>query len=252
MPDSTKSDGFGNSPASTACLDAAAGSPAHLTFDVQVVSHPYGWIELVTREDGTRDEQETMMTAQMVLVKARIDGLEPIVSHPDRPFDALAAIALGAQDGERALYTCSCGIAECAGIHEGIRIGHVPTEQGAARQGRVFWAFPMRSYARHFAQEFAARHGLPRLPSQADEPVRSQEPELAGELVVAFDAKQYQRAIDGLLQQLQQLAREIPELVVAPFDGSNPPARCGFSVVWPRIQAWMEKSRDDSPVTPRD
>lgn len=101
-------------------------------------------------------------------------------------FDAVDLLLYGVGNAETDLYTCSCGVAGCAGFHEEVRLC-----EGAATMA---WEFPEEPYRTRLAGE--------RFP--AGQPLR-----------LEFDKTQYAQALAGLEAELAALfaASEVPVVV---------------------------------------
>lgn len=148
------------------------GVRATLTFSITVVE----------TED---DEGRKVPVAE---VTPLVNG-KPVLPHSNsRPFDALAVLQRRDDRGEFDLYTCSCGVAGCAGIFEPVRL--------LSENGDVTWALPEEPYRTALD---AAQEGLP--------------------LALSFKRRQYLAALDGLEVELLQLAESNAGMRVAPFSG---------------------------------
>jgi hypothetical protein len=178
-----------------------------LSFTVTVSEQTY---QLPTR--GTSAGSETLEkpsaseTAPLALVRAFIDGVEPLVSRIERPFDAGLAILFATHAGEHDLYTCSCGVAGCAGLHEGVHV--------TLLEDTVQWAFPLGTYRARLHPSFLS--------------------EREDSLVVTFDKGQYLSALTDLEATLQALAKIHQHLQLAPSEPYDPPAETSFLATWER------------------
>lgn len=186
-------------------MTAASIAPpyAHLSFRVVVTHEPV----VADVEEPELSSPQPQGYVPFALVKCQIDGAEPLTSRAARPFDALELMALGHLCGEVDLYTCSCGISGCAGLHEPVQL-----EVGAKT---VTWTFPQEGYAAQLAPHLRDAAGAP--------------------LPVTFDKRQYLRALAALEYELRALARKHAGLVVAPSElrdlGSDT-----FLATWPRMK----------------
>ena len=136
---------------------------------------------LTSQPDAVPADDGQELSYLRVIVEPRIDG-ERLFAGPGYLFDASALLTAGVVPEALDLFTCSCGIAGCAGIDEESTLS--VTEQA------VTWTFP----AEPFAQAF--RPGLP--------------------LALDFGRAQYEAALAKLTQDMETLRREsgLPVLVM--------------------------------------
>lgn len=129
---------------------------------------------------------------ELITVTAKVDGRSPFQSGGDL-FDALEVLAQGTEPGELFIYTCSCGVSECAGIWDETRL-----ESDAC----------------------CVRWRLPRDPF--DERLDARWPREGGEVVIEFERTQYEKSLAGLLERLEALASQYPQhWAVAPMSGPS-------------------------------
>jgi len=88
------------------------------------------------------DEATTGGRYLRVEVSPLIDGC-PLLASGGLVFDALSVLVSGATSAELDLYTCSCGVAGCAGIFEDC--------QCLVTEDSVNWRFPEEPFAKWFA-----------------------------------------------------------------------------------------------------
>lgn len=175
---------------------------------------------------------ETATRVPHALVKLLVDGTEPLLSRAERPFDAIVAVGFEDDEGERDLYTCACGVPECAGLHEGVRV--------AFSGDQVTWRFPLRTYVGRFNPEFAKRHGI------AEKRQGYLEPKGCFEL--RFDRQQYLEALHGLGRTLSNLAKSSPTLVLHPCDIASSAEEAALAQTLTRHLSWIRGCRDDEAM----
>lgn len=73
---------------------------------------------------------------------------EPIDEH--LPIDLHALIKGLARSGRHYIYTCGCGDAGCAGVEEGVRVGH--------RLGTVIWEYRLPQSTVGFGSDWSSRY----------------------------------------------------------------------------------------------
>lgn len=122
-----------------------------------------------------------------VTVRPLVDGVELLETR--FIFDIGSVIARGAEPSEFDPFTCSCGVAGCAGIHEEVEL--------TASDSEVHWTFPESCFRAVLNPEVFA----------SDEP-----------LVAKFDKRQYLQALADVEAEIVQLeaSRGLP--VVLPLD----------------------------------
>lgn len=181
-----------------------------------------GLADPTDKPDGVPAERsiprETPIQLATAVVRAFANNVEPLASTLGRPFDPLAAILYGDEDGELDLYTCSCGVAGCAGLHEGVRV--------SLDDKQVHWAFPPNTYR----SRLHGVHGAfaPENPQPA---------------VISFNKAQYLGALGGLKAELVRLAQVHPHMQIAPCDGYGDPKGNAFEVVFPRCVEIATKTK---------
>ena len=121
------------------------------------------------------------------LVAPEIHGLRLPTSGRERPLDAFSLLVQRDVPGGFDLYTCSCGVAGCAGFHDEVEL----SVDGQA----LTWQIPLEPY----------RDLMPDAPWSDDG------------LRVRFDRAQYLQALDSLEQQLLQLEAAEGQLGLAPI-----------------------------------
>jgi hypothetical protein len=94
-------------------------------------------------------------------------------------FDVAPLIGYGLRDVETDLYTCSCGVAGCAGIHENVQL--------RVDRDSVAWTFPEEPFRKEMCAELFP----------ADAP-----------LTVRFERKQYKQALRDVEAELLALAAD--------------------------------------------
>lgn len=116
-----------------------------------------------------------------IAVRARVDGQSPYGAEDrENVFDAVSVLVQGTRAGELDIYTCTCGVAGCAGIHEEVVV--------EVDDAQVRWRFP--------EDPFRKRLSLALLPE--GEP-----------LVLAFDRAQYSAALADLTQRIEALTAQL-------------------------------------------
>jgi hypothetical protein len=159
--------------------------------------------------EGLSSSEAKEVDLPFALVKALVDGNEPLRSTESQPFDALTAILYGVRSGECFLYTCSCGVPGCAGLHEGVLV--------SIADAQVTWAFPSITYRKKLQPPFVS--------------------ETLESVVLTFQSEQYFEAFKNLTARLHALAADNPHLQLS-FDeqGYGDPYKQAFSASWPGCQ----------------
>ncbi len=123
-------------------------------------------------------------------VRALVDGASPFTSSSSEPvFDAHEVLIAGLRGGELDIYTCTCGVAGCAGIHWECHID--------IQETTVSWSFPKAYYDARLLAGLGQERGDYRM--------------------VVFEREQYAAALAELTQQLDTLAEAHgPDFAVAP------------------------------------
>lgn len=127
-------------------------------------------------------------------VRALVDGKSPYANPKQEDvFDAVSVVLQGLEPGEFEVYTCSCGVAGCAGIHEDVVL--------EADDRYVRWRFPKDPFSK-------------RLDAKLNGPAKTP--------IVEFSRTQYAEALAGLEAQLNRLVQALPvkSWSVAPASGA--------------------------------
>lgn len=130
--------------------------------------------ERLVEEDGDSSRPYVSVNVRLL-----VNGKEPTKTHT---FDARTVVAYGARSCHVDLYTCSCGVAGCAGIHDDVAI--------VANADTVTWTFPEDPFRAQFDAELFP----------ADRPLQ-----------VQFDTRQYLQALADLEAQLFELVMSSEE-----------------------------------------
>jgi hypothetical protein len=132
--------------------------------------------------------------------------------HKGYVFDIAPLIGYGLRDVDTDLYTCSCGVAGCAGIHEEVEL-RVDAES-------VSWTFPEDPFRKGLAGELFP----------ADAP-----------LTLHFDKAQYQRALESAEAQLLALAADGGAPVVLAVASAYPDIDTPLAEVLATIRVHADK-----------
>lgn len=137
------------------------------------------------------DKAEDGRPYRVAHISPRLDGRFMFGDNQPGPlFDALTVIVRGcAEPSTLDLFTCSCGVAGCAGIFDDVAIG--------VTSNQVTWTFP-----EEYFREALSPHLFP-----DDVP-----------MTVQFSRRQYQEALDGLEYQLNEAEKSAGVPVVVPPD----------------------------------
>lgn len=179
-----------------------------LSFQVKVVPTNFHLDEYSLRG------REPALTGDVVelpvaVVRLLINGLEPVTSGSGRPFNARDVLLYGRWADDLELYTCSCGVPGCAGIHDAVRVTRT--------ESQVLWALPLSTYRK--------------LLNGAD---ALDENEYA---LFTFDRTQYEAALESLEGELLAIAQARPMLQVPPHGAYGCLDEMAFSVSWPKLLA---------------
>jgi hypothetical protein len=90
----------------------------------------------------TRERSETEAEYLFVVVKPLLNG-KSFFGGAGYLFDALQVLIVGAQAAELDIFTCGCGVAGCAGIHDECQI--------TVDEANVTWSLPLVPFVKHFA-----------------------------------------------------------------------------------------------------
>lgn len=96
--------------------------PHTLSFDIQV-------------SELCHEEDQPTSSVVFIEVRPRVNG-KALTSH--YVFDTLALLAVGPRDANFDLFTCECGHAGCAGIHDDVQV--------RAQESTVSWTFPEQPF----------------------------------------------------------------------------------------------------------
>lgn len=191
---------------------------SQLSFEVPVSVKPFFMEELTTWDEDTNEARpkEPAMTVELpsAIVRALVNGIEPLFSSFERPFDPYIAVGYGTEPGEHDFYTCSCGVAGCAGLHQGVEVFF--------EGDLVKWVFPLDTYAGKFTPAFSAAH-------------LNSENSAGGALTLYFYRQQYLDAIESLQLNLQALAKLHSNMQLSPCDNRGDPMEDAFDKVWPKF-----------------
>lgn len=169
-------------------------------------------LSVVEFDDLSSDVPGASYTAPVALVRLLIDGQEPLRSTKERPFDAIEALSTVEEQGERFLYTCSCGESGCAGLFEGVHVG--------SDEGTVQFRFPGEAYEHMLEPSF--------------------KPPAGEDFVAVFDRKQYRQAFEELEQGLKELEAQNPLMQVAPSSADSPDEESSFSSLLRKVRAYRQ------------
>lgn len=169
-------------------------------------------LSVVEFDDLSSDVPGASYRAPVALVRLLIDGQEPLRSTKERPFDAIEALSTVEEQGERFLYTCSCGEPGCAGLFEGVHVG--------SDEDTVQFRFPGEAYEHMLEPSF--------------------KPPAGEDFVAVFDRKQYRQAFEELEQELRGLEAENPLMQVAPSSADSPEEGSSFSSVLQKVRAYRQ------------
>lgn len=132
------------------------------------------------------EEGEVSRPYRSVDVRLLVNGKQPTTQYT---FDILNVIGYGARSCDIDLYTCSCGVAGCAGIHDAVQV--------LAEGEVVTWLFPEKPFRTQFDPALFP----------AEQP-----------LLVRFARTQYLQAIADIEAQLFELTMTSEEpLVLSPY-----------------------------------
>jgi hypothetical protein len=143
--------------------------------EVAVAKLGFEWVASIVEaspEDGL--PKHAVFSVQPLVDGARLH--DPGKSHV---FDALSVVSAGLGGGSCDIFTCSCGVAGCAGIHEDVRIEVFGDE--------VSWVFPERPFRNSFSLRFQGAH----------------------EFEVVFDKAQYAQELSRLVRSLEDEAAKM-------------------------------------------
>ena len=154
----------------------------------------------------------------VALVHCLVDDVEPLTSRSERPFDALHCALYGMLPEDHDLWTCSCGIAGCAGLHDGVEI--------ALTDDHVQWQFPLATYRKKFSEAFVGRFPVPPVPegtlAEDDKQI----------LTLSFSRPQYEQALEELRGRLIALKSEHPLLQLLPSTFYEHPEESALPAIW--------------------
>lgn len=140
-----------------------------LSFELRIIDS----VEDCETADGAQGAGKAYRSVE---ARPSVDGM-PL--HDGYVFDVSPLIGYGLRNASTDLYTCSCGIAGCAGIHDEVEL--------QVSDDAMVWLFP----------EVPFRKTLPAALFPANQP-----------LAVRFDREQYRQALQSLEAQLLALAAD--------------------------------------------
>ncbi len=130
-------------------------------------------------------------------------------------FDWLWLVAQGSREGEFDLFTCSCGVPGCAGIHTACRL--------SAQTGQVIWELPEQAYGALLRPRV--------LPQGA--PLR-----------FVFDEAAYLRALEASIVEFEALQAAHPMLQLGGFIDFDEPLEGEAPVPMRPVRELLQQARD--------
>lgn len=193
---------------------------SQLSFKIQVLKKSFSTEPLTTLADleagNVRgDSPSTAEEVACAIVKIFVDGVEPLVSHFERPCDPFALLPYEDFEKEVDVYTCSCGVAGCAGLHDGVTI--------RTQSEVVTWTFPLETYQNKLQAPFNSAEGE--------------------SLVLTFNRVQYLDTLVQMEQALTAASSQHSPLLVCPCDSSVDPMNADFRRAWPQHLAYRAQRR---------
>ncbi len=151
-----------------------------------------------------------------VSVRPVVDGVEPTTGYV---FDIVSLLARGTEPSEFDPYTCSCGVAGCAGIFDCVKLD--------SDADTVSWTFPEEPFRKQLTPPLF----------ETGRPLR-----------LVFGRAQYEQALADVQQRLLALEAEQP-LPVVVLPDSHPDLDLSLSAMLARAQVYTRQWLDEQAAT---
>lgn len=188
---------------------------AHLAFTVEPVRasrEPEEWELPANATDADRAARPYLE----VEVRPLVNGVSPLSGYV---FDIVSLLAHGVEPSEFDPYTCSCGVAGCAGIHECVTLD--------SDHDIVSWSFPEEPFRKRLAASLFDE-GRP--------------------LQLVFRRQQYEQALADVEQRLLALEAEQELPVIVPPD-SHPDLNVSLTDMLARARQYTREWLDEKAAT---